>query len=160
LVLNQRKIKHMTGEIKQLDSTGRKILSLLQQQARLPFSQIGQQIGLSGPAVAERVRRMEEDGLIKGYHAEIDPDAAGLPIRAFIRLQTSPERYPRLIKTLEEIPEVLEANHVTGEDAFYLRVAAESMEALEQVIGRLSPFGSTSTAMILSTPINRGLPIL
>ena len=149
----------MTGTIITLDATGRKILSLLQRQARLAFSEIGRQVGLSGPAVAERVRRMEEDGIISGYHAEINADAAGLPIRAFIRLTTPPQRYEQLTRTLQAIPEVLEAHHVTGEDAFYLRVAAPSMDALEQVIGRLSPFGSTSTAMILSTPVKRDMPI-
>jgi len=149
----------MTAEIKKLDPTGRKILNILQHQGRLSFSQIGQQVGLTGPAVAERVRRMEMDGLIQGYHARIDPDAAGLPIRAFIRLRTTPERYDRLLAALQNVPEVLECHHVTGEDAFYLRVAAATMGALESVIARLSPFGTTATAMILSTPLQRQPPI-
>ena len=149
----------MTGTIEKLDATGRKILMLLQQQARLSFSEIGRQVGLSGPAVAERVKHIEEEGIIRGYHAEIDADAAGLPIRAFIRLNTPPQRYAHLIQLLESMPEILEASHVTGEDAFILRVAAANMESLEQVIARLSPFGNTSTAMILSTPVKRALHI-
>jgi Lrp/AsnC family leucine-responsive transcriptional regulator len=150
----------MTGILQNMDPTGWKILSILQKQARLPFSQIGELVGLTGPAVAQRVKVLEASGMIRGYHAEIDPDAAGLPIHAFIRLQTLPQRYESLIKALETLPEILECHHVTGEDAFIIRVAASTMEALENVIRCLSPFGATATAMILSTPVQRNLPIM
>lgn len=142
-------------EIQNLDRVGRRIMAALQRQARLTYTQVGRQVGLTGPAVAERVRRMEEGGLIRGYHADVDLARAGLPVQAFIRLRTPPERYPRLLAMLEGLPEVLECHHVAGEDAFILHVAAGSTLALEQVIGRLSPFGSTSTAIILSTPLRR-----
>lgn len=149
----------MTLGIKTLDRAGRQILAALQKEARLTFSQLGRQVGLTGPAVAERVRRMEEAGLIRGYHAELDPEQAGLVVQAFIRLRTTPERYPRLLALLDTLPQVIEAHHVTGEDAFYLRVAARSTAELEQVIDRFSPFGATATAVILSTPLRRSLPI-
>lgn len=147
----------MSAEIERLDRTGRLILQILQTEGRLPFSQVGQKVGLTGPAVAERVRRMEEQGLIRGYHAEVDQTQVGFPIRAFIRLRTSPERYTRLLAVLKGLPEILECHHVTGEDAFVIRVSAASMESLEQIIARLSPFGETSTAVVLSTPLQREL---
>ena len=149
----------MIGIIKKLDPTGIKIISILQNKARIPFSQIGKQVGLTGPAVAERVKRLESSGIISGYQTDIDLDAAGFPIRAFIRMHTTPERYARLLKTLEEIPEILEADHVTGEDAFYLRVAVENTQKLEHIIAQLSPFGETATAIILSTPIKRHIAL-
>ncbi|MCE1252902.1 MAG: Lrp/AsnC family transcriptional regulator [Anaerolineae bacterium] len=145
----------MTDEIKKLDRTGRMILRALQEDARLPFSEIGRMVGLTGPAVAERVKRMEEDGLIRGYHVEINPDKAGLPIRAFIRLRTPPERYKRVLAVLEGLPSVLECHHVTGDDAFFIRVAVETTEALEHIIASLSPFGETSTAVVLSSQLQR-----
>jgi Lrp/AsnC family leucine-responsive transcriptional regulator len=145
--------------IKPLDRVGQKIITALVQDARLPFREIGRQVGLTGPAVAERVRQMEDTGLIRGYHAEIDPQQAGCAVQAFIRLRTAPEHYPRLLKLLDALPDVIECHHVTGEDAFYLRVAAQSTSALEQVIARLSPFGATATAIILSTPLQRSAPV-
>jgi Lrp/AsnC family transcriptional regulator, leucine-responsive regulatory protein len=147
----------MDAIFKNLDRTGRQILRILQNEARLPFSRVGARVGLTGPAVAERVKRMEEEGIILGYHAEIAPDLAGFPIRAFIRLKTSPDRYPRVQTVLSAMPEVLECHHVTGEDAFIIRVAASSTEGLEKVIARMSSYGETSTAVVLSTALQRGL---
>jgi Lrp/AsnC family transcriptional regulator, leucine-responsive regulatory protein len=147
----------MADVLRHLDRTGRLILKILQAEARLPFSQVGKRVGLTGPAVAERVKRMEEEGLISGYHAGIMPDKAGFPIRAFIRLRTSPERYPRVLAALETVPEVLECCHVTGDDAFLIQVVSHSTESLEKVISRLSAFGETSTSIVLSTPLQRGL---
>ena len=147
----------MTDEIKKLDRTGRLILRALQEDARQPFSQIGRGVGLTGPAVAERVKRMQEEGLIRGYHVDLNPDKAGLPIRAFIRLRTPPERYKRVLAILKELPSVLECHHVTGDDAFFIRVAVNTTEALEHIIAVLSPYGETSTAVVLSSPLQREL---
>ena len=149
----------MNNKIKMIDQTGRKILNLLQKQARLPFSQIGKEVGLTGPAVAERVKRLEDQHIILGYQAKIDANEAGLPIHAFLRLQTPAEKYKRVLAILEELPQVLECHHITGDDAFLIRIAAETMADLEKVIGSVSPYGTTSTAMILSTPIERGFPL-
>jgi Lrp/AsnC family leucine-responsive transcriptional regulator len=151
--------RQMSSKIKMMDLTGRKILGILQKQARMPFSQIGLEVGLTGPAVAERVKRMEEDEIIHGYHAKIDANAAGLPIHAFLRLQTPAEKYKRVLAILEDLPQVLECHHITGDDAFLIRIAAETLADLEKVIGSVSPYGTTSTAMILSTPIERSIPM-
>ncbi len=142
---------------KQLDRTGRRILYALQENARISFSDLGRKVGLTAPAVAERVRRMEASGLIAGYHAALDAQQLGLPVQAFIRLCTPAEKYPRVLAVLEDLPEVLECCHVTGEDAFVLRVVAASMPHLERIIARLSPFGETATSLIMSSPIQRRL---
>ncbi len=144
---------------KALDQVGYQIVAALQRNARLTFREIGRQVGLTGPAVAERVRQMEEAGLLRGYHAEVDLEQTGHPVQAFIRLRTAPERYPRLLASLESMPAVVECHHVTGEDAFYIRVAAQSTAALERVIAGFSEFGETATSIILSTPFKRNPPI-
>jgi Lrp/AsnC family leucine-responsive transcriptional regulator len=142
-----------------LDRAGRKLLDLLQENARLSLSELGRLVHLSPPAVGERLRRMEEAGLICGYHARLDPDKLGLPIQAFLRLRTPAEKYPRVLAVASELPEVLECCHLTGDDAFVMRVAAASTADLENIIARLSPFGETPTALILSTPVKKELSV-
>src|SRR5215469_18214845 len=106
-----------------LDETGWHILEALQENARLSFSELGQRVGLSSPAVAERMRRMEDAGIITGYRAEINTAKIGYPITAIIRMSTLPgEKCTRFIAWAEEIPEVLECYRVTGGDALVMRV--------------------------------------
>lgn len=136
---------------KVLDKTGRKLVQLLQANARLSFSELGRQVGLSQPATAERVKRLEEAGVIKGYHAEVDRAKLGQPILAFIRLTTPPERYPKFYAQVDTWPEVLECHHVSGAESFYMKVAVASTAHLEELIGRISKFGQTSTTVVLST---------
>jgi len=140
---------------KLLDTTGRKILTALQANARLSFSELGRQVGLTQPAVAERVKRFEAEGLITGYHAGVDAAKVGRPILAFVRLVTPPEKYPRFLKLVESWPEVLECHHVSGGDSFVLKVAVSSTAHLEEFIGRFTPFGPTTTAIVLSSPLKR-----
>lgn len=140
---------------KLLDSTGRKILSALQANARLSFSALGRQVGLSQPAVAERVKHLEAEGLITGYHAHVDAAKLGLPILAFVRLVTPPEKYPRFLKLVVAWPEVLECHHLSGDDSFILKVAVSSTTHLEELIGRFTPFGPTKTAIVLSSPLTQ-----
>jgi Lrp/AsnC family leucine-responsive transcriptional regulator len=140
---------------KLLDSTGRKILTALQENARLSLSELGRRVGLTQPAAAERVKRLEESGVISGYHAEIDPTKLGWPILAFVRLNTPAEKYPRFLKAAADWPEIMECHHVSGGDSFVLKVIASSMVHLEELIGRLSPYGGTTTTIVLSSPIKR-----
>ena len=136
-----------------LDRTGWQILHALQNDARLSFSQFGRQVGLSAPAVAERVRRMEETGIITGYRAQVNPEKVGMPLTAIIELTTSPNNYPRIFTVIDQLPEILECHHVTGHYSFTIKAIAESMAHLEQLIGKLSQYGSTTTAIVLSSPI-------
>ena len=141
---------------KMLDTTGWQLLQALQQNARLSYSELGQRVGLSSPAVAERVRRMEDAGIISGYHAEINLSKVGFPITAIIRMSTSPgERCTRFTGFVENIPEVLECYRVTGSDALIMKVMASSVEHLEELIDQLSAHGQLTTSIVLSTPVTR-----
>ena len=140
---------------KLLDTIGRKILGALQADARLSFAELGRTVNLSPPAVAERVRRMEEAGIITGYHAAVNLEEIGLPVAAFVRMQVPAERYPRLIALATKLPEVLECHHVSGSDSFILKVVVPSIPHLEELISRLSAYGSTMTSIVLSSPVRK-----
>jgi Lrp/AsnC family leucine-responsive transcriptional regulator len=136
-----------------LDEMNWKIVAELQQNGRISFAELGRRVGLTLPAVAERVRKMEDAGVITGVRAEIDPTKIGLPIAAFIRISTVGDVLARINKTVREMPEVLECYRGTGADSFTLKVAAESVEHLESLIDKLAPFGTTSTSIVLSTVV-------
>jgi len=140
----------MNGE---LDSIDWKLLRALQNHARVPFAELGRQVGLSPPAVAERVRRLEDAGIIRAYRAEVAPSALGWSIMAFVRLQTSPDRYEDVRAIAQQRRDVLECHHVAGGDAFVLRIVAQSVAQLETLIERLSNYGQTTTSIVLSSPI-------
>jgi Lrp/AsnC family leucine-responsive transcriptional regulator len=146
----------------QFDPVSRKILHELQSDARLSYSELARRIGLSTPATAERVRRLEEAGVIKGYVAHIDATSIGLTVAAFVRIRLSGSETlaKRLTKAAGEMPEVLECHRCTGDESFILKVRVESVAHLEQLIDRLTPFGMTSTSLILSSPVERQAPML
>ena len=138
-----------------LDSLGWKILHELQTDARISFAKLGRRVGLSTPAVAERIRRMEEEGIIRAYRAEIDLANVGLPITAFIRMSVVGNGLAKLTECVLAMPEVAECNRGTGEDSFILKVNTVSIEHLKDVIDRLTPFGPTSTSLVLESLIER-----
>ena len=138
-----------------VDGIGWRILGVLQQHGRIAFSELGRQVGLSAPAVAERVRRMEDAGIIRGYRAELDLAPLGLAISAMIRVRAPEEKCPGLKALARSLPEVLECHHVTGSDSFVLKVAAESVGHLEAVIEALGRWGTPTTSIILSSPVSR-----
>ncbi|HZU00912.1 MAG TPA: Lrp/AsnC family transcriptional regulator [Ktedonobacteraceae bacterium] len=138
-----------------LDDTGWQILHLLQKNARLSFRDLGKQVGLSAPAAAERVRRMEEAGIIRGYRAEVDLEKVGLPLLAFIRISVPKANSNYIAEQLQEIPEILECYRVLGNDSFLMKISVPSMEHLEMVIDRLRQYGQSTTSIVLSTTIDR-----
>ncbi len=140
-----------------LDRTDRLILAALEKNARASLAEIGRAVGLSGPGVSERLRWLEETGVIAGYRVRIDAEKAGCPIRGYLRLKTTADKYPRVLARLRETPGILEASHVTGEESFVIRFAVASMGDLEALIASLSPFGETSTSLVLSTALERGI---
>lgn len=144
---------------KLLDEIGLHLLRELQADARLSFAELGRRVGLSLPAVSERVRRMEEAGIITGYRAAIAPAPLGYTLTAFVKLTTAPQNYPRLLQALEVLPEVLECHHVTGRESFVLKVVAHSMTDLEMLIGQLSRFGATETTIAMSSPVMRDVGV-
>jgi Lrp/AsnC family leucine-responsive transcriptional regulator len=138
-----------------LDEIGLRILDELQRDARLSFAELGRRVHLSTPAVAERVRRMEDAGIITGYHAAVNPAALGLAIWAIIRLKANQQNYERVRSAVVEIPEVIECHHVTGADDLVMSVLVGSVGHLEAVLDRLRPFGDHVTSIVLSSPVAR-----
>lgn len=139
--------------IKLLDEVGWRILIALQEDGRLSFAELGRRVGLSLPAVAERVRRLEEAGIITGYRAEVNMTKIGLAIMAFIRMNASKDQYPALIALLNRLPQVLECHHLTGSESFIIKIVVTSIADLESLIGQLSAFGQTTTSIVLSSPV-------
>jgi Lrp/AsnC family leucine-responsive transcriptional regulator len=145
---------------KLLDTAGWQLLQALQEDARLSYTELGHRVGLSAPAVAERVRRMEDAGIISGYHAEINRAKIGFPITAIIRMSTfSGDRCTRFAAFVQDIPEVLECYRVTGSDALIMKIMASSVEHLEALIDRLSAYGQLTTSLVLSAPVTRRIVI-
>jgi Lrp/AsnC family transcriptional regulator, leucine-responsive regulatory protein len=144
-----------TGRHKLLDELGWSILEVLQQDARVSFAELGRRVGLSTPAITERVRRMEEAGIITGYHAAVDPSNAGFPIVVYMRLAISggENMVSRATVAVKRMSEILECHRVTGTDSFILRAGLLSVAHLESLIDRLTPFGMTSTSTVLSSPV-------
>lgn len=138
-----------------LDLLDRKILMQLMSNGRLPFAELGRKVGLSPSAAAERVRQLESLGWIRGYRAEIDLRALGFTITAFVRLTCEGNRYRQFLKFLPTLQSVQECHHLTGGDAFLLKVMLTSVAELETMIERLLPYGSPTTSMVLSTPLER-----
>ena len=153
---------HLDADIeKLLDPTGKRLLALLQGNARLSYSELGRQVGLSATAVIDRIRRLEDAGLITGYWMELDREKLGLSVLAFVRLQTTPARYPAVLALVETIPAVLECHHVTGEESFVMKIVVATVGELEPLIEQLSRFGPTSTSIVMSSPVGkRPLPLM
>ncbi|NNE68661.1 MAG: Lrp/AsnC family transcriptional regulator [Pyrinomonadaceae bacterium] len=142
-------MKHTTG----IDEIDWKILIELQQDARISYAELGRRVGLTTPAVIERVRKLEDAEIITGYRVEIDPTKVGLPVTAFIRMSITGVDYSRIIKVVEEAKEVLECHRGTGGDSFIMKVAVASVEHLQEIIDKLTPYGITTTAIVLSSPV-------
>jgi Lrp/AsnC family leucine-responsive transcriptional regulator len=140
---------------KQLDHIDWQILELLQENARLSYAEIGRRVGLSLPAAAERVRRLEETGIIEGYHTQINPEKLGLSVTAFIRVSVPVEKYPQFTALVRNLAEVLECHHVTGVEAFVMRVVVTSISHLESLVTQLSQYGQTTTSIVMSSPLIR-----
>ena len=135
-----------------LDEIGWRILEELQADARLSFAELGRRVHLSTPAVAERVRKMEDAGIITGYHARIDLAKVGLPIQAIIRVKANRMSYERARLVVTGVAEAIECHHVTGADDLMVKVAVRSVGHLECVLDALRPIGDHVTSIVLSTP--------
>ena len=136
-----------------VDKVDTVILSALQANGRQSIADLARTINMSHSAAAERVRRLEESGIISGYGASVDPQQLGFAIMAFLRLRYPSSIYEPLHELLAATPEVVEAHHVTGDDCFIMKVVATSMKHLEQVSGRIGTLGSVTTSVVYSSPL-------
>lgn len=136
-----------------MDTYGRTLLDELQKNARLSVAELGRRIGLSPTATAERLKQMEEIGIIHGYTVEIDREALGLEVMAFIRMSCNGQSYHRLLDFVQTLQEVRECHHLTGGDDLLLKVTTTSMANLEALIEALLPYGTPVTSLVLSSPV-------
>ncbi len=134
-----------------LDEIDRRLIAALQADARLSYRALGRQIGLSQPAVADRVRRLEELGVLTGYRAGVDRGRAGLPVTAFLRVTCTGDKFRAVHRLAEELPAVLECHHVTGEACFIVKVASADLAGLERTIDRFREYGETVSSVVLSS---------
>ncbi len=137
------------------DATDWRILDALQSNGRAGYAELARAVNMSSSAVTERVRRLEEAGIIGGYTAVVDPEKLGMPVLAFVRLRYPNGNYKPFHDLLASTPEILEAHHVTGDDCFVLKVAARSMRHLEEVAGRVGALGAVTTSVVYSSPLPR-----
>lgn len=138
-----------------VDEKAWRILSALQQDARVSLTTLAEIAGLSLPATAERVRKMEAAGLIRGYHADIAPEALGYVIKAVVAITTQQPYKQKFIEVLRAKPQVLECLHVTGADSCLFTVVAKDMQDLEQFLAGINHFGETRTSIVMSSQIPR-----
>jgi Lrp/AsnC family transcriptional regulator, leucine-responsive regulatory protein len=143
-----------------LDETNRRLLAELHDDPRITMSALARRVGMSAPAVTERVQRMERAGVITGYRMEVDPAALGSPVSAFTRVRPAAGQLPRVAALAAELPQVTECHRVTGEDCFLIRVHAADMAQLEEILDRFLRHGQTTTSIVVSTPVPaRPLPV-
>jgi Lrp/AsnC family leucine-responsive transcriptional regulator len=141
----------------ELDAIAWKIIESLQHNARLSFAELGRKIGLSTPAVAERVRRLEEAGVITGYHAALDLAKLGVPIRVLVRLTIhgGDLQVSRTVTAIKELSEISRCHRITGAESFVIEADVVSIRHMEALIDKLSTLGATSTSTVLSSPVQR-----
>jgi Lrp/AsnC family leucine-responsive transcriptional regulator len=158
--MNTRPRNANAYEANLLDPVNLRLLRELSEDGRLGMAELARRVGMSAPAVAERVQRLERAGVIAGYHAEIDPRALGFPVAAIVRIRPAPGQLRRIPDVAEETSEVVECYRITGEDCFLVKLHLRSIDDLEDVLDRFTPHGQTTTSIVHSTPVRRRTPPL
>jgi len=143
-----------------MDAVDVRLVDALVDNARIANAELARIVGLSAPSVAERIRRLEEAGVIGGYTAKINPEALGMPIAAWLRIRPVPGELQTVAEILRGLPEVVECDRITGEDCFMARAHVRSVSQLEKLIDRIAPYAMTNTSIIQSSPVERRLPPL
>ena len=143
-----------------LDDTDRALLAALAQDARQPVSELARLVGLSAPSTAERIRRLEAQGVIERFTVQIDPRALGFTLQAIVRVKPLPGQLHLVEDVIRRIPEFVECDKVTGDDCFVCRLYLHSIEQLDEILSKITDRAETSTAIVKSTPVARRLPPL
>ena len=143
-----------------LDTTNLRLLAELQGDSRLSNAELGRRVGLSAPAVAERLARLEQTGAIAGYRLDIDPRALGFQLSVVLRIRPAPRELKKVAELARRTSEVVECHRITGDDCYLMRAWVRDVEHLEEVIDRFAPYGQTTTSIVQSSPVPpRGLPL-
>ena len=143
-----------------LDAVNRRLLTELHDDPRVSMSALARRVGMSAPAVAERIQRMQRDKIIVGFRMEVDPAALGLPVAAYVRVRPTAGQLPRIAALAAEIPQVTECHRITGEDCFLIKIHARAIEDLEQTLDRFLVHGQTISSIVVSSPVPpRALPV-
>ena len=151
-------LNRLRYETAKLDATDLRILEALVNDARVSIADLARSVGLSPPSVSERMRRLEEAGVIEGYTLTINPKALGLPIAAWLRIRPMPGHLQKVADILRAMPEIVECDRITGEDCFIARAHIQSVDDLEKLIDQVIPYAMTNTSIIQSSPVKRRLP--
>lgn len=138
-----------------VDGIDLQLIEELQQNARIPFAELARRVQLSTPAVIDRVRRLEEAGVLLGYHAHVNAASLGLKVSAFVKVTVAGDRIAAFASLARSIPEIIECHRVTGNESFLAQVVVRDMDHLEQVLDALMPYVSTNTAIVLNSPVNQ-----
>jgi Lrp/AsnC family transcriptional regulator, leucine-responsive regulatory protein len=143
-----------------LDHTNLRLLDELQRNPRITMSELARRLGMSSPAVTERVQRLEAEGVITGYRLELDPRALGWPVAAFVRIRPGPGQLKRIAELAQRTSEVVECHRITGEDCFLMKVHVSEIDKLEEVLDRFLLYGQTTSSILQSSPVPpRPLPL-
>jgi Lrp/AsnC family leucine-responsive transcriptional regulator len=137
------------------DATNLKLLAELQEDARLSLAELGRRVGLSSPAVADRLKRLEDEGVIAGYRADVNPRALGFSLGVVIRIRPAPRQLAAVAQLARDTPEVLECHRVTGDDCYVMTAYVRDVEHLEQVIDQFTVYGQTTSSIMQSSPVPR-----
>jgi len=142
------------------DARNVQILGLLRDDPRINISELARRVGMSAPAIRERIQRLEEAKVIVGYRLEIDPRALGYSVGVFVRIRPAPGKLPKIIELAQRLPEVTECHRITGEDCFILRIYLQSLDELDRILDQFLAYGQTTTSLVQSSPVPpRGLPL-
>jgi Lrp/AsnC family leucine-responsive transcriptional regulator len=150
-----KRLRYANGD---LDDTDAYILETLIGDARVSVAELARSVGLSPPSVSERIKRLEEAGVIEGYTLTINPAALGRPIAAWLRVRPIPGQLRKVAEILQKQPEIVECDRVTGEDCFVARAHVQSVDELEKLIDKVIPYAMTNTSIIQSSPVKRRMP--
>ncbi|MGW4844184.1 Lrp/AsnC family transcriptional regulator [Nocardia brasiliensis] len=143
-----------------LDEVNVRLLNELHADPRLSMSELARRVGMSAPAVTERVQRLEQSGVITGFRMEVDPAALGMPVTALVRIRPGPGQLPKIVAAARDTPQVVECFRITGEDCFLLKVHGPSIGELEELLDGFLMFGQTTTSIVVSEPVpRRPLPV-
>jgi len=160
MATDQRSRRSKPFEAPELDAVDQHVLSELQFDARVSMAELGRRVGLSAPAVTERVVRLERAGIISGYHATVNPKAIGYPIAAIVRIRPAAQQLRKIPELALDTPEVVACYRITGEDCFLLELHLRDMDDLEEILDRFVLFGQTTTSIVHSSPVaRRPLPL-